>query len=176
MSDSSEAIAGNASRRIEGLYRFAGKRVMVTAGDALFDEEGYLVDDAGVLELPEVYGDLTVGLPYEMALALPDLHASLSGAGSTLGHKRAVDRAALRVNSSFGGTVQTAEGAPARDIFTLKGAGRNMLEGELGVKLFTGVVQVALSQDTNYHGRLTVRHRAALPFEVSAIGREVKFT
>jgi hypothetical protein len=38
------------------------------------------------------------------------------------------------------------------------------------------VFAVTLSQETNYYGRVAIRHRAALPFKLSALSREVKFT
>ena len=174
--DCAESIAGNASTTVTGLSRFAGRRVAVTGDDALFDEAGYAVDADGVLELPYLCERLYIGLPYEMEIALPDVHANLNGSGSTLGHLKVINKVLLRLHNSFGGEVSTGESAPAREIFTLAQAGRNMLEADLRVRLRSGVFAVTLSQDTNYYGRVTLRHWAALPFKLSALSREVKFT
>ncbi|MDR2005625.1 MAG: hypothetical protein LBP78_00045 [Acidaminococcales bacterium] len=176
MADCAEIIKGNTSKTIAGLGRFAGQRVMVAGDDYLFDAAGYLVGEDGTLTLPDVYADLVIGLGYELELVLPDLHANLSGSGSTLGARRALGRVMLRVESSFGGVVYTDEALPARDIFTLKESGMSLLEPNLRVRLVTGVTPVTLPQDTNYHGRVAIRHGAALPFKLSALSREVKFT
>jgi hypothetical protein len=87
-----------------------------------------------------------------------------------------VDKALLRLESSFGGVVFTDETVTGRDVFTLRDVGRNVLRPDLKALLFTGVMPVTLSQDTNYHGRVMIRQGAALPFKLSAVGREVKFT
>jgi hypothetical protein len=176
LADCAEFVEGDKVSTVAGLSRFAGQRVQVAGDDHLFDEAGYLVGEDGTLALPYACDRLVIGLPYELEIVLPDLHASLPNAGSSMGRRRVVNRALLRLENSFGGVVFTDEGAPGRDIFTLRDVGRNALKPDLRALLFTGVMPVALSQDTNYHGRVAIRHGAALPFKLSAVGREVKFT
>ncbi|MDR3349758.1 MAG: hypothetical protein LBO03_09245 [Acidaminococcales bacterium] len=174
--DCAQFVEGEGVSTVAGLGRFAGQKVQVIGDSHLFDEAGYLVADDGALALPYACDRLAVGLPYELEIALPDLHASLPNTGSSMGHRRVVDKALLRLESSFGGVVFTDAGVSGRDIFTLRDVGRNVLWPDLKAELFTGVMPVTLSQDTNYHGRVVIRQGAALPFKLSAVGREVKFT
>lgn len=157
--------------------RLANKLVwVVTSGDMLnvkpqtADAEGNIA-----IEPTEsgVYGKIIVGLPYEFVLELPAVHVTTKGRGSSIGTIKSVTSVTMELRESYYGDVYAREGLRPNPIFSTVRRQLSALTPELQVELYTGLVEVPISSDSNTEGGIVIKHDEPYPFKLLSIARDV---
>jgi len=156
------------SKVVDGLEHLIGKTVQVTADNYILPESLYVVDAQGQIELPNEVTKAIVGLAYEVELETPNIDIE-GQKGSTFGRPKTVAETILNLENSYGGTAGIDLEYIHDQIFQVE---EYFSEG---LTLYTGTIKLPLPTDTNYAGKVTIKHNAPYPFTLNSIVRKVDF-
>jgi hypothetical protein len=150
---------------IEGLQRFAGKKIYVFADGAI--EPPVTVSEDGIAELQNEVLKVHFGLPYK-AVFSPNTR-QIPANGTSVGKKRRIEKIMLQLYKSIGGRAGTDEGKTTEIITKRFG------EYKLGTapEPFTGEYEITVSGNIDTEGKLVVTHEEACPFTMLALVERV---
>jgi hypothetical protein len=149
------------TKTITGLERFAGKIIRVFADGAA--EPPVTVSENGTAELQVTVSEAHIGLPYKSVLSpnTPQIPAN----GTSLGKKRRIEKAMLKLYKSLGGRVGVTEEKSELLITQRYGS------YDLGSapEPFTGDIDITVSGNIDYEGKLIITHEEPVPFTLLAL-------
>lgn len=79
----------------------------------------------------------------------------------------------MELRESYYGDVYAREGLRPNPIFSTVRRQLSALTPELQVELYTGLVEVPISSDSNTEGGIVIKHDEPYPFKLLSIARDV---
>jgi hypothetical protein len=153
------------SQTVSGLTHLLGREVTAFADGAI--TERHVVNDEGTVTFNFPVKKLHIGLPYESIIEAvsPEIPAN----GSSIGKKRRIEKATLRLYKSLGGVIGTTEEKLVPLLYSRYGAYTMGSAPES----FTGDIDISVQGRIDPSGRLMLRHGEPCPFTLLALAERI---
>jgi hypothetical protein len=153
------------SKTVSGLTHLIGMEITGFADGAITGR--YVVSDEGTVTFDVPVKKLHAGLPYESVIEAvsPEIPAN----GSSIGKKRRIEKATLRLYTSLGGAIEASEKKPVPLLYSRYGSYKTGSAPEP----FTGDIDISVQGRIDPAGRLILRHGEPCPFTLLALAERI---